>query len=301
VPTPNGPLAKRAGVGLAVAAAIVGGTLVARDQLQSGASRATSQNRYAALQVYAASGKRTVPFLGPFAHNKKGVRQCGPEVRLMEGALRLTTPPIRKLPASNCVGLITQRQIKAFQKRHQIPISGIYGLRTHRALAHAYTDKQIADLRYIRITRIRAAKYVVISTVTAHAKAYEGRMVYCNYGSLSSCGSRWNWPAWPDVPHHTDCSGYVTWVYYQAGLPDPNGLGFTGGFTGTLVTHGIPISPTSADRLRIGDLILNGPSAFNTTHVSIYIGKGLTSGHGRFGIQIHQWNYRPVVAVRRFF
>lgn len=286
-------------VGGAIAVALVGGGYAAKNLVESGASRATSQGRYAELQRNAASGKRTIPFLGPFARLKKNGRVCGPEVRLFEGAMRRTTPPVRKTKAQNCFGVATERQLKILQRRWKIPPSGIYGLRSHRALAHAYSNQQIADLRYIRTTRIRAAKYAEISTITAHAKAYEGRMVYCNYGSLSSCGLRWSWPAWPDVPRHTDCSGYASWVYYEAGLPDPNGLGYTGGFTGTLVRGGAPIKPNGP--LHIGDLIFNGPSASNTTHVSVYIGRGLSSGHGRFGIQIHQWNYRPVVAIRRYF
>lgn len=292
---------QRAHAALTILAVTAAGGLTAHEFTQSNASRATSQQRYSDLQRNASSGRKVVPFLGPFAHGKNGVRQCGPEVRLMEGALRLTTPPVRLTKAENCVGVRTVKQIRAFQRRHKIPATGIYGLRTHKALAHAYTKTQISDLNYIRIGRIRAAKNLVVTTVTAHAKAFEGRMIYCEYGQLRACGRRFLWPPYPDVPRHTDCSGYVTWVFYQAGLPDPNGLGFSGGFTGTLVVHGVPISPTSATHLHIGDLIFNGPSANNTTHVSIYVGHGISSGHGRFGIQLHQWNYRTVVAIRRYY
>ena len=296
---PSSPRARRLLATLVVAAAVAGGIVADHALIGSDASRATSQQRYADLERAAAAGKRVVPFLGPFARDKKHGRVCGPSVRIMQGALRLTTPPIRKTPASECVGGAAEAQIKAFQRRHKIPASGIYGLRTHRALAPSYTKKQVSDLEYIRVNRLRNAKYNTIRTVTAHAKAYEGRMVYCNYGSLSSCGSRWSWPAWPDVPRHTDCSGYSTWVYYTSGLPDPNGLRFSGGFTGTLVRHGAPVKYGAP--LRVGDLIFNGPSASNTTHVSVYIGRGISSGHGRGGIQLHQWNYRTVVAIRRYF
>lgn len=284
---------------LIVGVALGAGSLVGYNQVTSGASRASSADRYSQLQAAAAAGKKTVPYLGPFSHDPTKGRVCGPEVRLMEGALRLTTPPIRTAKAALCVGLATRKQLQAFQRRHGIPPSGTYGERTHVALAHAYSDQQRSDLIYIAGVRLKALRYSTISTVTAHAFAFQGRMVYCNFGSLSSCGSRWSWPAYPDVPRHTDCSGYVTWVYYQAGLPDPNGLGFTGGFTGSLVARGVAVRPGAP--LHIGDLVFNGPSASNTTHVSIYIGHGLTSGHGRFGIQLHQWNYRTVVAIRRYF
>lgn len=282
-----------------VAALLVGG-LVAKDQLQSGAAGTTRADRQQAYsQLQAATRSATVPYLGPFAQSKAKGRVCGPEVRLMEGALRRTTPPIRRGVARNCVGPATTLQVKAFQRRHGIPPTGVYGLRTHRALAHAYSRDQRAALAFLAGKRLTALRATTVATVTAHAFAYQGRMQYCEFGSLSSCGRRWVWPAYPDVPRHTDCSGYATWVYFQSGLPDPNGLQYRGGFTGTLVAHGVAVRYGAA--LHIGDLIFNGPSSSNTTHVSVYIGRGLSSGHGRAGIQIHQWNYRTVVAIRRYY
>lgn len=285
------------GTGLALSA---GASALATKQLTgSSASRTTSQSRFTALQVAASAAPRTVPYLGPFARDPKKGRVCGPEVRIMEGALRLTTPPVRKAKAAACVGLATERELKKFQTRHHIPPSGVYGKRTHRALAHAYTPAQIRGLVYTAERRLRLLHDTTIGLVTAHAFAYQGRMIYCEAGSLHQCGRRYVWPAWPDVPRHTDCSGYVAWVYFQAGLFDPNGDTFTGGFTGTLAVRGWTVPPGAP--LHIGDLIFNGPRASDTTHVSIYIGHGQSSGHGRFGIQIHAWNYRAVVLVRRYF
>lgn len=279
-------------------ALIIGG-VVAKNIFESNAARTDNVQRQARLQAAASKKSPTAPFLGPFARDPKKGRVCGPEVRLMEGALRRTTPPIRKSKPRLCFGLATEKQIKIFQRRHHIPPTGIYGLRTHRALSHAYTKRMRSDLAYQAAKRLLALRIATIGIITAHAHAYQNRMQYCNYGSLSSCSRRWSWPAYPDVPRNTDCSGYVTWVYYQSGLGDPNYNGYRGGFTGTLVAHGIPVKLNGP--LHVGDLIFNGPSAFNTTHVSIYIGHGLSSGHGRFGIQIHAWNYRTVVAIRRYF
>lgn len=287
----------------AIVVALFGGSYAAKQLLTSGAAVTASSSQHGAqAQLQAAATTPATPYLGPFARDKKKGTVCGPEVRLMEGALRLTTPPIRKTPAANCVGLATERQIKKFQTRHHLPPSGIYGLRTHKALSHAYTKKQRADLAYLAAKRLLALRVNTIGVVTAHAYQLQSRMVYCESGSLSHCGRRYVWPAWPDVPRHSDCSGYVAWVYFQSGLPDPNGGHFTGGFTGTLVAHGSPVPPSGpGSALQVGDLIFNGPSASKTTHVSIYIGHGLSSGHGRFGIQIHPWNYRIVVAIRRYF
>lgn len=282
-----------------ILALIIGG-LVAKAIFQSNAAISTNNvQRQALLEAAAANKSPTAPYLGPFSRDPKKGRVCGPEVRLMEGALRLTNPPIRKDKPRLCIGIATEKQIKRFQIRHHIPPTGIYGLRTHLALSHVYTKQMRADLAYQAAKRLLALRISTIGIITAHAHAYQGRMQYCNYGSLSSCSRRWNWPPYPDVPRNTDCSGYVTWVYYQAGLGDPNYNGYRGGYTGTLVAHGIPVRPNGP--LQVGDLIFNGPSASNTTHVSIYIGHGLSSGHGTFGIQIHAWNYRTVVAIRRYF
>jgi|SRR5829696_1505534 len=80
-------------------------------------------------------------------------------------------------------------------------------------------------------------------------------------------------------PHgfRSDCSQWVTSVYKSAGLPDPNGQGYRGGYTGTLATHCRRISRA---QLRPGDLVLYG-SGPPYHHVELYVGPGeLTIGHG---------------------
>lgn len=299
---PKLPATRRGQLALVLIAAgtAIGGGVIAGSKLfaPSAAVKTTRtinlQHRYAKLQAAAGAKGATVAFLGPF---KRG--RCGPAVRIMEGALRLTTPPVRKAKASSCFGAATERQIKVFQGRHGIPKTGIYGTRTHKALSHAYTKRQREALSYIATVRLKKLRVNAILGITAHARAVQGLMQYCETGSLSNCGRRFVWPPWPDVPRHTDCSGYVSWIYFEAGLPDPNGLNYTGGYTQTLVVHGVAVRPGAP--LHVGDLIFNGPSASNTTHVHIYIGHGLTSGHGAFGIHINQYNYRTIVAIRRYF
>lgn len=277
-----------ASIAAALVLAVGGGSLAVKNLVFSGAAT-TAALQNPALQAV----KAPVPFLGPFAYHKKGVQECGPAVRLMEGALRNTKPPIRKGPAANCVGPATVKQIKTFQLRHSIPSSGIYGSVTHAALASHYTKAQVGDLKFLADQRIRKLRYQTIGIVTAHAKLFEHRMIYCNNGSLASCGLRGVWPAWPDVPHHTDCSGYVSWVFFQAGLPNPNGSGV--GTTKTLIYHGSPIPHNGP--LHVGDLVFYGAN----THVAIYIGHGLVSSHGQNFISIHPYNYRSIYAIRRYF
>ncbi len=76
--------------------------------------------------------------------------------------------------------------------------------------------------------------------------------------------------------HRSDCSQWVTAIYRSAGLPDPNGKNYAGGYTGTLSSHGKHISRR---QLKPGDLVLYGPGTHE--HVELYVGPGEeTIGHG---------------------
>lgn len=73
----------------------------------------------------------------------------------------------------------------------------------------------------------------------------------------------------------TDCSGFATLCYKQAGAQDPNGLGYDGqGYTGTMEQHGRKTSTPQP-----GDLAFwSSPD-----HVAVYIGGG----------QIIEWGAAP--------
>jgi hypothetical protein len=105
---------------------------------------------------------------------------------------------------------------------------------------------------------------------------------------LSASGARhsfYSQPGFWDVDHgitgeapgaRSDCSQWVTAMYHSAGLPDPNGNSYNGGYTGTLSDHGKKISRAN---LKPGDLVLYGTYPFH--HVEMYVGPGdLTIGHG---------------------
>ncbi len=282
---------------LAVAAVMVatagGSAYLGKALLGSNAATTASSSTVLPAQIRA---NANVPYLGPFAASKKHGTVCGPAVRLMEGALRNTTPPVRLTPPANCVGVATVRQLIKFQKRHQIPPSGIYGLRTHRALAHAYTAKQVRDLAYLADQRVTALRKEAVVTVAAHAYDHRATMGYCNHGHLSDCSLRSVWPPWPVVPTHLDCSAYVSWVLYQAGVPNPNGVGV--GNTSSLWRHGLRINPGTP--LAIGDLVFY---AKNNSHVAIVVRLHpvMVSSHGQPGLKVVPWDYRFVYGVRRYF
>jgi cell wall-associated NlpC family hydrolase len=72
----------------------------------------------------------------------------------------------------------------------------------------------------------------------------------------------------------TDCSGFATLCYKEAGVADPNGLGYNGqGYTGTLGPRG-----TVTSKPLPGDMVQFAP--FYTRHVGIYIGNGMMIDFG---------------------
>jgi cell wall-associated NlpC family hydrolase len=74
--------------------------------------------------------------------------------------------------------------------------------------------------------------------------------------------------------YRTDCSQFVTSMYWSAGLGDPNGYNWEGGYTGTLVANGRQVSDPKP-----GDLVLYGSGTAH--HVEMYVGPGdKTIGHG---------------------
>jgi cell wall-associated NlpC family hydrolase len=307
MPTPKGPLVKRAGVGLAVAAAIAGGTLVARDQLTSGAAQRsqTLSERNGTLQGLTHTGPIVkghpfTPFLGPFAlHPSKGQHQCGPAVRLMQGALK--RKKFRHTPPRNCVGPATKKQIQAFQKSIHYKPSGVYNQATHQALVlrNGYTSRARQDLLYLAHKQVVARQRHNAAVAAAHFLLVGGStLAYCQSGQRSF------FPAWPRIPPCTDCSGTVIWVLYQAGVGPTVGYfgpGSSVGWTGTLAVQGRALKAN--EPLAAGDVVLYPSSSARGPpwgHAAIYVGHGQVVSHGSVGVKLLPFNYRTVGQVRRY-
>lgn len=263
----------------------------------------TSSADYGKLQAEVhpqAIAKNDVPFLGPFAYRTKGIVECGPAVRLMEGALRRTKPPIRTSPAASCVGTATRAQIRLLQKRNGIPQTGIYGTRTHKVLSVRYTKTQVSDLTYlVRKRQVAAHNALIVRerhtvlVVTSHATNVAGGSLPYTQGPQRSY-----FPPWPRIPPDTDCSGYATWVLYQSGVGARVryfGPGSSVGWTGTLQNQGALVSPNQP--LQVGDLVFYGHPI---GHVAVYIGHGRVSSHGGPGINTPAYNYRAPTMIRRY-
>jgi hypothetical protein len=290
--------------------AIVGGVVVGRELLGSQAAVKTlaqSNGTFDAGRLQAQThtgppkGAPRVIFLGPFGHNVKGMTQCAPAVRLMEGALR--KKGFRKLPAANCVGLATRRQIIAFQKSIHYKPTGVYNLATHQALAKAggYTAEARRALNYTAHLIYVAKIQHNVLTVTSHARLVGGDTLAYS----QRYPGRQYFPPWPRLPPATDCSGFVTWVLYQSGVGASVGYfgpGSSVGWTGTLGRQGVVVQANKP--LHIGDIVLYGSrstGSYPWGHVEVYIGHGQTEGHGSVGVHVHAYNYRPVGQVRRLF
>ena len=106
----------------------------------------------------------------------------------------------------------------------------------------------------------------------------------------------------PQFPKFEDCSSSVTWLYFQAGAPDPNGRRYDGqGFTGTLVRRGKSISLSDAAP---GDLVFYGDSSRRSHVVCVMAGSGAAArafSHGSEESPSYvNIGYRPVAEVRRY-
>jgi peptidoglycan hydrolase-like protein with peptidoglycan-binding domain len=241
-----------------------------------------------------------VVFIRPGFVGMKGCK-C-PTVFQMQRALKAAH--FRTGESTGFFGTATRSQVKAFQRKHGIPVTGRYGTRTHRALSPFYDQagrgrlQQVAHSR--QVTKYRAAIVHAASVAWTH----RGSMAY------SQSASRGFLPALPGFPRATDCSGYATWLYKVSGLPtsglrlnltDPNGFNYRiVGYTGTLAIHGSRISANG--RLFPGDLVFYG-GGYPFGHVAIVTDgfRRLVSSHGSPGIKVVPFNYRPVSVIRRYF
>ena len=111
-------------------------------------------------------------------------------------------------------------------------------------------------------------------------------------------------------PNYADCSGFATWCLWN-GLfvlfkkPDVvNGLGWKGGYTGTMLQHGMHV-PSSTNLLP-ADCVIYGPRGSTGAHVAIVVGKRngipMVVSHGsESGPYYLPWNYRSdIEALRRY-
>ena len=83
------------------------------------------------------------------------------------------------------------------------------------------------------------------------------------------------------VPAFTDCSAFVTWLYWSAfgkGTDFLNGEKWTAGYTGTQASHGVAVSRAHAQP---GDVVLYGHPTIS--HAAMYVGNHQVVEFGQNG------------------
>lgn len=275
--------------GGAILVALGGGAIGGKQIFNSNAAN-TLASRNGTLQAEVHNTAATVvPFLGPFS-----IGHCGPAIRIMDQAM--VNEKLRKNKPSVCFGPATMRQVINLQKKVHYKPTGIYTLALHHRLIllGGYHKKQRLALQAIVAVRYRAKLRDNVLVIAAHATLVGGSLPY------SQSASRSNFPAWPRIPPATDCSGFVTWIAWQAGFGARvgyYGAGSSVGWTGTLALQGVLV-PLNA-HLQVGDMIFYG-SGYPWGHVAMYVGHNNVISHGSTGVKILPYNYRAYGAVRRY-
>lgn len=196
-------------------------------------------------------------------------------------------------------------QVCNFQKRHGLEVDGVIGAATYAKMYHLFDGYSRYLLRHTKVrppADTEQTKRNKLANIALYERRQAGYIHYSQGGSrMAMIRYRWRIPAcdyrrvaW------TDCSAFVTWVYWQAGSPDPNGRGYDlQGYTGTLQPHGTRIDHWGSDSFKMGDLVFYG---YPIHHVAIYVGRGLVVSHGsEGGPYLLPWRYRSDVAdVRRY-
>lgn len=241
---------------------------------------------------------QTVPLVRPLHIGENGL-----DVARLQSALINANVRPRFRGVTTHFGVYTRYEVQRWQRERHIEASGVVGRPTKLSLWPHYTayGRSVEvrayawHLHMAALARSRATLHtqrvqrVMAAVNDARAHAYE--MAY------SQSWTRTNLPAFPSVPRATDCSGYAIWTLRHALL---SGSQPPMGWTGTLGVEGWRV-PASTASMHVGDLVFYG--GYPHSHVAVYIGGGLVSSHGSFGIHTLRWNAdgRGVGQVRRYF
>lgn len=261
---------------------------------QKAAAQATAQ--YGQMQAGLHGAGLTKPQIVPFIRTLKLRDHGDGTVQLQQALVRAKFRPF-KAKATGYYGAITAKQVLAFQRKVKIRPSGVFGHPTLLKLSRFYTAAMRGKLQAIAKAHATAAYIAGLQRgVTAYARAaIAGRAHY------SEGPSRGFLPGLPQTPLATDCSGYVTWLYMVAGLPDPSGFAYRViGYTGTLAQHGVRVANWA--KLRVGDLVFYG-GGYPYGHVAMVVNPFLrtVTSHGQPGVRQVPFNYRVVSVIRRYF
>ena len=171
--------------------------------------------------------------------------------------------------------------IRKFQRDHAIKVDGVYGKTTHRRLVKlghydawgAYLMRSQKVTNESRVDHARA-KLVAHAMYGYHTR---DRIHYSQAVRMQIVRFKLYLPWFARrTSIFEDCSSFVTGLYFDVGIPDPNGNRYNGfGYTGTLANHG-----RQTLHALPGDLGLYGPRSIGYEHVVIMVNGGLCVSHG---------------------
>jgi Putative peptidoglycan binding domain len=184
----------------------------------------------------------------------------------------------RRPPHTGIWGPFAERALRKFQPAKGVKF-GSYSADTHRRLARYMDDYALWLLTGTKaktVDQLRREKIVMAAMLTWRKRD----SITYTQGPRRMEGVRLGLKP-PKYPRYMDCSAGATWLYYQAGAPDPNAewvrdvsRNYDGqGYTGTLRRLGkrVGVFPNSRG-VQVGDLGFYGPGP-NYTHVVIAIGR----------------------------
>jgi len=218
---------------------------------------------------------------------KRGMK--GDDVLAMKYALKKAGFG-RALVMSRKYGSAVQYQVRRFQKKHHLHVDGKIGPATWMVLKRYAPPYACWLLNHFKIATPSVAATIVKTALYGYA--HRGSIHYTQ-GSLRWQGISQKLKP-PAFPRWADCSSFATWCYWVAGAPDPNGLGYRAGYTGTMAGHGHAVASPKP-----GDLVLYG-RYWPYEHVAVYVGDGMVVSHGSESGPLHlPVHYRGDVAQYR--
>jgi hypothetical protein len=204
------------------------------------------------------------------------VGSVGRDVRAIQRALRKARFRPKSDPTTDRFDERVKAQVIEFQRaRGLTPADGEIGADEYVAL------KQFIDA-FGRMLIQRAAKAAAEANTTRKKIVAAARLCFEHRDEIHYTQSTKRMDGVrrklkpPQFPVQEDCSSFVTWCYFAADAPDPNGNNYDlNGFTGDQAPRGTEVTTP-----RLGDLVFYGPSRSEINHVNLYVGGGKIIGHG---------------------
>lgn len=210
----------------------------------------------------------------------------GRDVRALQRALREAgfrdEPPTAKPSTFDAE---THEEVRAFQRAERLLDDGEVGEDTYGALAPHYDAAGVKLLNAVKEAKPDTLRRKIAAA--AHCGYVNREQVHYTQEAGTRMEGILQERRPPEFPRWADCSSFAIWCYWAAGAPDPNGTGFNGGWSGSLIQKG-----RDTGRAGVGDIAFYGTSRSNINHVTVCVGNGRCVSHGQeSGPMLYSLNY----------